>query len=90
MEPAACAEPTFGVGVGSTCVNRTVGMDCWAYCTRGYDGAVALPDVRLHSQERPSNIVAKRMRQPMQCKSSRLQIRLRARRDAWPWRQVWV
>lgn len=90
MEPAACAEPAFGVGVGSTCVNQTMGMECWAYCTRGYDGAIALLDVRVRTKERPSHIVAKRMQQPTRCSSSSLQIPLCARRDTWPWRQVRV
>lgn len=38
IEAATCADPTFETGVGSTCDNKTIGADCWAYCLSGYSG----------------------------------------------------
>ena len=32
--PAICPEPAFGDGVGSTCENKSVGAECWAYCLK--------------------------------------------------------
>ncbi|CAE7708602.1 SELP, partial [Symbiodinium pilosum] len=31
-QAAVCPTPSFGVGVGSTCANKSVGAECWAYC----------------------------------------------------------
>ncbi|CAE7509777.1 CSMD1, partial [Symbiodinium natans] len=36
--PAVCPDPSFGDGVGSTCSNRSVGAECWAYCLKDYVG----------------------------------------------------
>ncbi|CAK8989599.1 unnamed protein product [Durusdinium trenchii] len=38
VEPAACADPDFGEGASSTCRNRSMGEECWAYCLPGFSG----------------------------------------------------
>ena len=43
IEAAVCADPTFETGVGSTCENKTIGADCWAYCLSGYSGHLVEP-----------------------------------------------
>ncbi|CAJ1435358.1 unnamed protein product, partial [Effrenium voratum] len=35
---ATCPTPSFGTGIGSTCVNKPVGSDCWAYCVSNWIG----------------------------------------------------
>ncbi|CAE7224966.1 unnamed protein product, partial [Symbiodinium sp. CCMP2456] len=37
--PAVCPQPSFENGIGSTCANRSVGADCWAYCLKDWVGA---------------------------------------------------
>ncbi|CAE7718647.1 HET-E1 [Symbiodinium sp. CCMP2592] len=37
--PAVCPQPSFASGIGSTCANRSVGADCWAYCLKDWVGA---------------------------------------------------
>lgn len=39
IEAAVCPTPTFGIGVASTCANKTIGAECWAYCVSGYTGS---------------------------------------------------
>ena len=39
IEAAVCPTPSFGAGVGSTCENKTIGAECWAYCVAGYTGS---------------------------------------------------
>lgn len=38
IQAAVCATPSFGAGVSSTCANKPVGAECWAYCLTGYTG----------------------------------------------------
>ena len=39
IQAAVCPTPSFGLGVGSTCENKTIGAECWAYCLAGYAGS---------------------------------------------------
>ncbi|CAJ1404510.1 unnamed protein product [Effrenium voratum] len=39
IEAATCPTPSLGAGVGSTCENKTIGAECWAYCVAGYAGS---------------------------------------------------
>lgn len=39
ITPAVCPTPTFGAGVASTCADKTIGAECWAYCLAGYTGS---------------------------------------------------
>lgn len=38
IQPARCADGNFSEGVGSTCRDKLVDAECWAYCQRGYVG----------------------------------------------------
>lgn len=38
ISSALCGTPSFPTGVGSTCENKVVGAECWAYCERNYLG----------------------------------------------------
>lgn len=38
ISPAVCGTPSFAAGVGSTCQNKVVGAECWAYCEQNYIG----------------------------------------------------
>lgn len=38
VQPATCADGSFTTGVGSTCQNKVVGAECWAYCLQNYVG----------------------------------------------------
>lgn len=38
ISPAICGAPSFPTGVGSTCENKVVGAECWAYCERNFLG----------------------------------------------------
>ncbi|CAE7754079.1 SVEP1, partial [Symbiodinium sp. CCMP2456] len=38
VSPAVCPTPNYESSVGSTCDNKTVGADCWAYCNPGFEG----------------------------------------------------
>eukprot|EP00439_Symbiodinium_sp_Y106_P067237 s3585_g11.t1 len=39
IQAAVCPTPSFGLGVGSTCENKTIGAECWAYRLAGYAGS---------------------------------------------------
>ena len=38
ITPTVCPTLAFGAGVASTCANKTLGAECWAYCESGYIG----------------------------------------------------
>ena len=39
IQAAVCQTPSFGLGVSSTCENKSIGAECWAYCLAGYTGS---------------------------------------------------
>eukprot|EP00931_Biecheleriopsis_adriatica_P030975 TRINITY_DN1819_c0_g1_i4.p1 TRINITY_DN1819_c0_g1~~TRINITY_DN1819_c0_g1_i4.p1 ORF type:complete len:2096 (+),score=234.86 TRINITY_DN1819_c0_g1_i4:133-6420(+) len=50
VAPSRCEVPTWQVGVGSTCRNKSLGMDCWAYCKRTHFGRPKRYECILNAQ----------------------------------------
>ncbi|CAE7435457.1 CSMD3 [Symbiodinium sp. CCMP2592] len=38
VKTAQCPSPNFDASVGSTCENKSIGAECWAFCKSGFTG----------------------------------------------------
>ena len=65
IEPEVCLPISFGPGVGSTCQNKALGAECWAYCLAGWVGDPQRYTCRVNTSEQDVGIEA--VDQPIQC-----------------------